>query len=424
MNNDTRFDALIAAARPEKSHPRAEFTDRVMQSIASPEILSSQIRRMNDTKKETFIMKLRHLPKFAIVAIAVGALLLLSTGVYATYQLLWPKPEVTVSAPTTSQNGREEVAISFAQCGDTAMAQRFELKRNAIITSDQIAGVVKGQCELKAIGAWSEKEFGSEIRNRMLPHGTEPYDNEYARPSMASLLTSRSATSLTFGGLEKYHQSEKTLPTTENVRYFADGMQVKASDIAENSPVVYIVKYREHMTPKPGCDNTHCSISSTLLGEELLAVVKLSLPFENYDQLAWQSLTEKMVCTGNEADTCLTGYIGGIDLFMGSDAKLNVDGFVYKEIQGVITKIEGPTITIRSSSGTLFTLVPGKDIVNEFNTTRTQHYNNRKIEVGNSVGVRYYEPKDKHEKTLTSRNIAYISLQLEMVSKGDPLNAY
>ena len=420
---DTRLEALIIAARQENSAQRADFTDRVMKSIASPEIFSSQIRRMNDTKKETFIMKLRHLPKFAIVAIAVGALLLLSTGVYATYQLLWPKPEVTVSTPTTSQNGREEVAISFAQCGDANMAKRFELKRNAIITPDQIEGVVKAQCELQAIGTWAQQELGDGSRSKMRPNGTEPYDNEYVNTSMASLLKSRDATSITFTGLEKYHQPDKTLSITDSVRYFAAGMQVKASDIAENSPVVYITKQREHMTPQPGCNDMHCSISGEPIGEELLAVVKLSLPFENYDQLAWQSLTEKMVCFGNEADTCLTGFIGGIDLYMDNSSKIK-EGWVHKEIQGVITKIEGSTITIRSSSGTLFTLIPSKDIVKEFNATRSQHYGNRQVEVGNSLGVRYYEDENKHEKTLVDKNLSYISLQLEMVSKGDPLNAY
>ena len=109
-------------------------------------------------------MKLKHLPKFAIIAIALGALLVCSTGVYAAYKLLWPKPHADVSEMTTSVSGRDEVSIPFSQCGDTTMAQRYELKKNATITPEQIADVVQAQCELQAITSWANATYRQDDR--------------------------------------------------------------------------------------------------------------------------------------------------------------------------------------------------------------------------------------------------------------------
>lgn len=419
---DYRFDALISAARTKHYKARSSFTDRVMSLVQSPEILSAHVRKMNVTKKETFIMKLNHLPKFAIVAIALGALLVFSTGVYAAYQLLWPKPHAEVSTMTTSVSGRNEVSIPFSQCGNTTMAQRYELKKNATITPDQIAGVVQAQCELQAITSWANETYRQDNRYGQQPPQNKPYNLKQLNFPVATKIKSRDSSSITFTGLEKYGQNDATFKLTKDIRYIANGVDVTADKITETDPVVYISMQTIRMTPQPGCNDKHCGSTGNVAGNTLLAIVKLNLPIENYDQLAWQSLTERATCNGNEADTCLTGNIGAIDLY--TNMGTTIEGGIPKEIQGVITQINGATFMLRSSSGAIFTVTPRDDLISDYNSNRASKYNNQKVKVGSNLSVRYYEKEHEHSKNLTTEKVMWVTLQLEMVSKGAAPTAY
>jgi len=422
---DFHFEALLVASKPTTHSSNTTFTNKVMESLQSSEILSSSIRRMDVTKKETFMMKMKRLPAFALIAIVIGATLLISGSAYAAYQLLWQKPEVHVSTPTKSVSGRDEVDISFKQCGDSSLASRYELKKNATITADQVAGVVQARCELDAISTWSQKEFGNgkDSRFSRMPDTKEPYNSEYISASMATSIKSQDTSSITFAGLTKYNATDKTFSNATNVRYFADGKEVKASDITGKDPIVYITRYKERMTPAQDCNDMHCSISGAPLGEDLLAIVKLSLPLENYDQFAWQSLTERITCAGNPNDSCLTGFIGGIDLYNGS-ATMELGKSEMKSIQGTITQINGKSVVIKSSSGSLFTIVTPSDVITNYNTNRASQYNNQTVKIGSTLSVSYVETSDQHNKVLQSAMLISVYLQTEAVGKSDPLNAY
>lgn len=419
------FERKLIASRPHNYKTDASFADVIMEKINYPEIFSTHIRNMDVTKKETFMTKIKRLPAFVLVAIVLGVALLLSGSAYAAYQLLWQKPVVHVSTPTKSVSGRDEVAISIEQCGDSTLASHYELKRNATINSDQVAGVVKARCELDTIGTWAQKEYsnGKDDRFNRMPNTTEPYDSEYISTSMATHIKSRSTTSIVFVGLTKYNQTDKTFAVTDTVRYFANGVEVNASDITADDPVIYITRNREHMTPASDCNEMHCSISGTPLGEDLLAVVKLSLPFENYDQFAWQSLTERTTCAGNPDDSCLTGFIGGIDLYNGT-ASVTLENNEMKEIQGTVTQLNGKSVVIKSSSGSLFTITTPTDVISTYNKTKAGKYNNQTAKIGSTLRVSYVEAPNQHSKTLTSDILIDVYLQTEGVGKSDPLIGY
>jgi len=426
---DTRFDALLAASRPKNFRRNDNFTDTVMSKIKSSEILSSQIRKtsvkQNKILGETLFMKLRHLPKLAVIAIAAGALVLVSGSAFAAYQLLWPKPEVHVSQPTTSTGGRQEVAISYEKCGSNTLASRYELKSNATISIDEVPGVVKAQCELGAIGEWAENTFPHDARFAPMNTNKE-YDSVGLSTSMATHIKTRSDTSVTFVGLTKYMQEDVTLDVTPGVRFIVDGHDATAADISVDDPIVYITSETRHMVQSPDCTSMHCSISSTSNTRKLLAVVKLSSEFKFYDQFAWQSLTERATCQGNPNDTCLSGYIGGIDLYMGNATMTLDDKTVQmKEIQGVVTALNGASTTIRSSSGTLFTIVTPSDVVNAYNTQKAaKYYNNQTVGIGSSIVVSYIEKIDQYSRTLNATNLISVYLRTEQVGKSDPVNAY
>lgn len=416
-----KFIALLVAARPEGHAARSDFTDSVMKAINSTEILSGHIRRMNVNKKETFIMKLRHLPKYAMMAIAIGSLVVLSGAAYATYQLLWPRPAVHVSKPTTSFSGRDEVIASLKQCGDNKLTSRYELKKNATITADQIAGVVKAHCELDAISTWATTTFPSD--DHLVPNDSHAHDTNRANASMATQIKKMTSSSVTFAGLVKYNLADKTLAITASTRFIADGRDVPASQITSSDPVVYITSDVSHFTPSSDCTAQHCSMSGTQVSQTLQAVVKLSMPLEYYDQLAWQSLTEIVACEGNPNDTCLTGYAGAIDLYQNFE---NTDPTArMKEIQGFITSIDGTSVTIKSSSGSLFTISTPTDIISAYNKNKaSQYYNNQTVKIGSGLGIRYMENPDQHSKSISGKNLMTVELQIEVLSKGNPIQAY
>jgi hypothetical protein len=95
-----------------------------------------------------------------------------------------------------------------------------------------------------------------------------------------------------------------------------------------------------------------------------------------------------------------------------------------KEIQGVVTQINGSTFLLRSSSGSIFTVTTKRDIISDYNTNRASIYNNQKVQVGSSLTVRYYEKENEHSKNLTADKVMWVTLQLEMISKGDAITAY
>ncbi len=424
---DTYFDALMAATRPKSYHAKTDFTDRVMTSIRSPEILSSQFRKKSVNKKETLFMKLRHLPKFAIVAIAIGALLVVSGSAFAAYQLLWPKPEVHVSQPTTSASGRKEVAISFAQCGSTTLASHYELKSNATITIDEVPMVLKAHCELDAIGAWADTTFPHDGPGMGIGAGgasmTE-HDSTYVNVSLATHVKAKDAQSITFEGLTKYNQTDTTMTPTSATRYIADGRDVTADGIQVGDAVAYVTSNVAHYTPSSTCNATTCSMTGKPVSSTLVAVVKLDQPFQYYDQLAWQSLSEVTVCSGNPEDTCTAGYGGAIDLYNGN-AVFKDKGDQMKEIQGVVTQLNGPSTVIRSTSGTLFTIVTNTDVVSTYNTQKAaQYYNNQVVKIGSTLFVRYVESADQHNHTLYADQLSSFQLSLELVGKSDLPKAY
>lgn len=418
-----KLDRKIIAARPDGYRSSTHFTDAVMAKVRSGEILSSSVRKMNVTKKETFMMKFKHLPAFAIIAIVVASILLVSGGAYAAYQLLWPKPEVRLSEPKTSASGRKEVDISFAQCGKPNFVAGYELKANATITIDEVPMVVKAHCELDTIEAWGNDTFTSTTQKR--PYDmNEEFDSTTVRASMATHIKSRLDSEVTFVGLTKYGQADKTYSVTSKTRFIADGHEVVASAISNDDPVAYITTEASHATPEPGCNSQHCSFSSSVPVSTLVAVVKLSMPFQYYDQFAWQSLAERRACMGNASEECLTGYVAGVDLYQGNP--LPKAGEVdMREVQGVITKIEGASITLRGSSGSLYTVTAPTDIIAVYNSQKAaQYYNNQTVKVGSTLSVSYVEKVNQHAKTIPASSLQSVILRAEIIGKSDPLEAY
>lgn len=411
--NYSDLERKIIAARPHTSAANRRFTDAVMANITTPEIFTHQIRSMNVTNKETFMMKLKHLPKLAVVAIALGALLIISGTAYATYQLLWTKPSVTLDHLTTSPSGREEALLITKDCGSFT-AQRYELKKNATITADRIPAIVQAQCELRAIDTWAQDIYGQSHMPDV--DGSASYTYTHAMVSMATHLQRAQGDEVTFAAYDKYGIPAVTLKTSPSVTYIVNGKEANASALHEGDVVAYVTTSTIVMTK-----NENGGYSGSGMPEHtLVAIVKLSMPFADYDQFAWQSLSERQTCYGNPTEHCIAGS-ASIDLYMGGTPALS-EGTIMKELQGVVTAIDGATVSLKGSSGTVYHVTTPTDVIKSYNDTKaSQYYNNQKVTIGSSISVNYSEREDAHSTTI---NAAYMRFMIELVSKGDPVKAY
>jgi hypothetical protein len=379
---------------------------------------------MSINKKETLFMKLTHLPKLAIIAIALGSILVLSGTTYAAYKLLWEKPQASVSQPETSASGRKEVSLLLSQCGEGEMPAKYELKKDATITADQIDSVVKAQCELKAINDWAMATYAQGENGSF----GDARENETPIVSLARQIQTLGQDSVTFAPLQGYGYPEETFDTSNDVRYIADGHEVDRSTFKTNDVVAYVSLSKTVKTPTEQCTTDACREFGEYRGvNRVVALVKLDKPLQDYDQRAWQSLTELSPCMGNPSDYCLGGYSGAIDLYMGDlqNSPMQPNStIVTKQIEGTIIEIKGATYTIKGTSGTIYTINAPKDVIGEFNVKRSASYNNQKIVVGSTISSRYWEDKDASSKTIEDGAIQDITFKVEIVTKGGPVKAY
>lgn len=419
------IEQLCIAAAPTASKIDLTFTDSVMGRIRHARQLpfKQAVLRVQPTNKQGLFARLRHLPKFAVVLLAIVALIIASTTVYAAY-LLWPKPHASVSKPTANGTGRLQLEVSFDQCGDQRTPKKeYELKQGAPITPDQIPQIIQAHCELDAIGTWAKKVFPDPDAPQF-KQGVpiKPYDSVHVEVWFAAHIRAHSDTSITLEGQPKYGLPDKTFAVSAQTTYVADGKKVARQALKTGDVVVSVLRQTIHMVPRADCDDKHCSMSSTEMHEELLAVVKLDLPFEAYDQIAWQSLAEREPCPGNEADSCVSN--GSIDLFMGN-ASIPLHGTkVYKRIQGKLLQQSGNSFSIVTASGRTFTFTMDSDIIGSFNTHRSSDYNNLVIVPGDTIQVDYIEDKATHSQTIVQKDISMIREELELVRKADPIKKY
>ena len=415
---DINFDTLLLAAKPDRFSGDAQFTDTVMQKVQDSEILSSTVRTMNVNKKETFIMKFKHLPRIAIVAIAVGALVIVSTSAYAAYQLFWAKPEVHILESKTSVSGRDEVILSTSGC-DTASSTRYELKKGATIGADRISDVIQAHCELQAIENWANRSYGDKAMPDLdsLIIDSKPVKQTIVVASIATHLQAKQGNSFTFAGIDTYGWPKSTLKADNHVKYIVDGKNSIADKIKEGDPVVYVATGNITMTRSQdgGIDaDNHPS-------RTLVAVIKLSMPFENYDQLARQSLSKRETCYGNPNDDCVANG-ASIDLYTGGGNAGISGNMIMREIQGKVVGLNGNKTSIRSSSGTVFTVTTPTDVISDYNTNKAgRYYDNQKVVIGSNISVKYVDDKDAQTTEISA---AYMLFQIELVSKQDPTKAY
>jgi hypothetical protein len=425
--NVLNFDALLLAAKPTSYSANSKFTDTVMQKVKHSEISSSSIRKMSVNKKETFIMKLKHLPKFAVIAIAVGGLLILSATTYAAYKLLWDRPSVTVQEPTTNQFGRTQVIASFENCANQSAATTFEVKAGSTLDPSEIGKILQARCELEALREWSGTNKAPKGPNPAMQQTEGTYTQTMRMTSpVASKVVSINPTSLALTG-DQYNTPKDPLTLTDKTQYIVDNHESTIDQIRPGDNVLYVYDITNDFVTKKTA--TGYSTSSTSAKDMAVThLVKVDLPFEYYGPSKQNQIAEREACMGNPQDSCV--QTAAVDLYENYPTTVtlpNSNGeppFDSREIQGIIIDHSGTTVKIQSSSGRTFTITTPSDIITNFNLYRSAEYNNITVQKGDLLMVRYAVDKSSTSLELSSSEIRSVYVALNMIQKGDPIQKY
>jgi hypothetical protein len=415
------FEQLAIASAPSRSDTtRNRFTDDVMARIRSSTSLQEYVSVRHTSRIASFFYKLRHLPAFATIVIALVTLLAVTGTAYAITQL-WVKPIVHIQSPVKSVTGRTEVIASLQNCGNEVAKQTVEVKKMSTIDSTEIQKILQARCEMSA------------IQQTLVPHSALaipqiPVDGQIVEQtdlSNASKVISLSKDALQ--STDGRTNTSSTLKVTPQTKYVVNGQEATASDIQPGDTVMYVqyLKYRQHVSATN--DPTKFTTSSETLESRVTYIIKADLPIEYYGSDKQGQIAQVMPCFGNKEDSCV--QTGIVDLYQDDGnnllgSKIVSGQAVMREIQLTLTSIQGAQITGTSTSGRKFSATLPVDAIEIFNTTKSSSYNNVSIGVGDTILIRYYELAHQNSTTIDANRIEYVGFLIEMIHENDPVTKY
>lgn len=409
----TMVDTYIAAARPEATqNTNVAFTDRVMVGIASSEIFSGAVRRMSVTKKETLFMKIRHLPKIAIAAIAIGALLFVAGTTYAIVQTVSTLSPVKVNQAGTNEFGREQLNVEFNSCDELKEeGTTYELKRGSNLSAEDGAKVLQARCDMDVITAWIEND---------------PQSKEKMGGTDAALMRLGGTLSVadTVKGIQgkklTLERGEKTLP--DNVRVIENSKEVLLETVKPGDAVIYFIpaQYKGFSGPNDDVDNN--------------GAVIFKLPVEaKYYSLDYRSyVNARSACSGNPERQCLqSNHINQTYLMVTRGGTLPVmnDSRTPKNVQGKVVSYDASSIKLDVGDGVIYTLQTPRNVIDEYNRSTvyglasldTIYANTSpedlKVKAGDSLDISYLEAAGQSASTLAWNEIVGVGLMVERTPK-------
>lgn len=149
------MDVYLIKARPAETPVDTVFTRKVMRAIGSGPFEAMA----KDTAKKSPLFRLRHLPKFAVVIIAVVALFAVSGVTYAVVETIKAHQNIKVEKSGVNSHGREELKVAFDSCAQQKKnGTTYELKKDSGLSAEDAANVLQAKCERDNIAEWVKKD--------------------------------------------------------------------------------------------------------------------------------------------------------------------------------------------------------------------------------------------------------------------------
>lgn len=388
------FDIEIGLvhAAPERCALDNTFTERVMASLPSVPAFSAHIQKRG---KRTLWSKLQYIPKFAIIALAITALLIVSTVTYAIVETIKKQSSVVIDASGVNEHGREQLNVTFDSCEKQKKnGTMYELKKDSKLSADDGVKVLQAQCERDSIIEWIQNDPTHAIDITTNPNSfqsklrTDGFVGTYYGVKEEEIVV-RSTTAF---GIDS---QEQTVPFPKIARVVEDGKVINVDELHSGDTILYFSPHSHRanaLTP----DITNVTVFK----------LKLDAKYYSIDMQAY--VRPRQPCENNVNYTCVvSNNINAVTLEVSRGGALNdtENRFANKTIQGKVISWNDQEIKLDVGAGTIYTFRTARNIIAIYNQTTVYGlksydtiYANTdpeelKIRAGDSLEVHYQEDK-------------------------------
>ena len=395
------------------------FTEHIMQNLNQPS-LAKEVKNAVHPNKRTLLYRLRHLPKFAVVLIAIAVLFTISGVTYAVVETVKKANEnVKVEQTGTNSFGREQLTVTFDSCAEEKKAgTTYELKKNSGLSAEDGANVLQARCDLDFIDSWIEKD----------PQASSKFKQTHAIASMQGIPGKVEGTpdtniTLNMSAAFTNQKYSQTFPFSQGARVIEEGKEVDRSSLKPGDTVLYV-------SPRMGMRD-----ESAIPGDAIIAF-KLKLDPKYYKLDMRSYVSARSACQGNPARSCFQhNSINTVNLAVTrggawSNPKSVSDGVTaIKTIQGKMVSWDANAIKLDVGDGVIYTIKTPSNVIDTYNHTTVyglKTFDNiyastdpeaLKMTTGDNLEIAYQENKDQSSQTLEWSQTLTISLMVERTIK-------
>ncbi|MEO5950019.1 MAG: hypothetical protein ABIQ04_01075 [Candidatus Saccharimonadales bacterium] len=397
---DMRLSGMLIAAKSKKYELNHIFTDKVMDSLHPSAIFTKQIRSMNVNKKETFVMKLKHLPRMTAILLAFGALFLLTGTTYAVVKTVESLAQVKVNQTGTNTFGREELNVNLENCGGkTTDGTKYELTKGSGLSNDDAARTLQARCDVDAINNWilAHPQWSSSL----------PF---LAYSSKADTISSINSDSITLkeGGVKKL---------TNDMVVVYDNNEVSKDTLKVGDSVIVFPDASSQLmtkTPLP------------------LSIFVVSQPTKYYSHDYQSYVNERGHCPNNPTRECLLNGSRDYTALMVAHGGAYYGHVIQKpgntkNVQGKVLSYDANEIKLDVGGGVVYTVHTQSNVIDTYNTITVYTLKSLddiyaytkpediKIYKGDSLDIAYDEDPSQSSSNILYSNLLGIQLVVEHV---------
>ncbi len=406
-------DRIIIDARPAGYPVNRAFTDRVMSAVASTEILSQHVRKMSVNKKETLIMRLRHLPRLATIAVAIGTLAVLAGTAYAIVHTITSRAPVSITESGENEFGRQQLKVSFDGCKTQKdEGTTYELKRGSNLTLEDGARVLQAHCETDSIREWLSKDM--QIK-----------DDPATFPVAGLSLWTDKIQAITNSNLQL---KNRDLPLRSDTRVVESGKVVDKNNLKVGDAIMYFDPSSPDIYPKKDF------ISKAVI------IFRLRLDVKYYGLELQSYVNARAACMSNLALTCLISNSINqttLNVTAGRAQQSLSETRATKNLQGKVMSYDANSIRLDVGKGLLYTVQTPRNVIDQYNQSTVYGLTSfdsiyaktdpedLKIKIGDSLDVYYLEAESESTRTLSWDQVLTVNLMVERTVKDlDVLQKY
>lgn len=350
---------LIASA--DGSFRREHFVDGVMQRVGEPEIISNEIRRMNDqpVKKGSFMMqRLKTMSLPVLVLLAVLGVLFVGGVVYATVQYIWPKLHIVTESQENNE-GHVATLVKVSGCVTFTQEQiKVESQKNVSWSQQEVRERLQASCEMAAV-----EHYVSQLNL-----GLDTVKEAYVMEPCVGVVSGSIGSFVT---LPRCNQAigERRVTIDSATKFIVDGRIASRNELKNGTAFAVISRVSGDYAP-----------GATYPAG---AVIALGLAPKAYAYVG-ETMAYIQPCQNNLKDECHT-HVAEDPLYDRIYAEgETADETPTAQYEGRVQKVNGDTIEFKTSSGTSMVMTLPAGTAAAYNkTTRTR----QPLAVGDLVQV-------------------------------------